>query len=119
MRVWSQGRGAYLPVRVCACVSFWCRLRGLTFRRTLLPEEALLLVGRREGRLETTIHMLFVFFPIAVLWLNGDGVVVDTCLARPFRLLYAPHRPARDVLEGPPDLLGWVGVGDRLLFEPC
>jgi len=88
------------------------------FRRHLLPDEALLLVGRRESRLETAIHMLFVFFPISVFWLDRDGRVVDRTLARPFRPLYVSRQPARDVLEGPPVLLEMIALGDRLTFEP-
>jgi uncharacterized membrane protein (UPF0127 family) len=61
--------------------------------------------------------MLFVFFPIAAVWLDRDGVVVDTRLALPFRPLYVPAAAARDVLEGPPELLAEVSVGDRLRFQ--
>jgi len=115
--VWNETRGQRLPVQARHCASFACRLRGLSFRRRFPPGEALLLVGERENRVETAIHMLFVFFPIAVVWLDGGGRVVDTRLARPFRPAYFPRRPARDILEGPPDLLEWVAVGDRLRFE--
>jgi uncharacterized membrane protein (UPF0127 family) len=62
--------------------------------------------------------MFFVFFPIAVLWLDSDGVVVDRRLALPFRPIYVPQAPARDVLEGPPALLEEVEVDDQLRFEP-
>jgi uncharacterized membrane protein (UPF0127 family) len=98
------------------CASFLWRLRGLTLRRTLGHDEGLLLVGRREGRPETTIHMFLVFFPIAAIWLDRNGRVVDAQLARPFRPLYVPRVPARDVLEGPPALLERVRVGDQLRF---
>lgn len=114
----NRTRGTTLPVRVRRCVSFLCRLRGLTFRRSLPPEEALLLVGGRESRAEAAIHMFFVFFPIAAIWLDRSGRVVDAVLARPFRPFYAPCAPARYVLEGPPELLDMVTVGDRLEFEP-
>jgi uncharacterized membrane protein (UPF0127 family) len=111
----EAGEGPLLE-RVRFCDSFLCRLRGLTFRRRLRENEGLLLVGRRESRADTAIHMFFVFFPIAAVWLNGEGRVVDTKLASPFRPLYVPQAPARDVLEGPPSLLERVQVGDRLRF---
>lgn len=113
----NRTRNTTLPVRVRRCASFLCRLRGLTFRRRLPPGEALLLIGGRESRAETAIHMFFVFFPIAAIWLDQRGKVVDGVLAYPFRPLYAPRAPARDVLEGPPDLLNEVTVGDILEFE--
>ena len=98
--------------RVRLCDSFLCRLRGLTFRRHLGEDEGLLLVGHRESRTDTAIHMFFVFFPIAAVWLNGEGCVVDAKLASPFRPIYVPQAPAKDVLEGPPSLLERVQVGE-------
>jgi uncharacterized membrane protein (UPF0127 family) len=62
--------------------------------------------------------MMFVFFSIAVIWINGEGVVVDARLARPFISVQVPRAPARYVLEGLPALLDQVHVGDRLEFTP-
>ena len=120
MATWVEARNETqdkrLLARVRRCTSFPCRLRGLTFRRPLADDEGLLLVGQREGRVEAAIHMFFVFFPIAAVWLDGEGHVVDAQLAQPFRPLYVPRAPARDVLEGPPALLKRVRMGDRIRF---
>ena len=116
MTVWNETRGNRLLGHVRRCASFLCRLRGLTFRRTLGKDEGLLLVGHRASRADTAIHMFFVFFPIAAIWLDGDGRVVDAQLARPFRPLYVPRAPATDVLEGLPALLDSVQIGDQLRF---
>jgi uncharacterized membrane protein (UPF0127 family) len=105
-----------LARRVRLCDTFGRRLRGLMFRRTLDPDEAYVFVYSREGVTETTIHMFFVFYPIAVLWLDARRRVVDQVLARPFRPYYAPHQAAQYVIEGPPALLEWVQVGDELEF---
>ncbi|MBL7065609.1 MAG: DUF192 domain-containing protein [Anaerolineae bacterium] len=116
MAAWNETQDKRLLGRVRRCATLLCRLRGLTFRRRLGDGEGLLLVGRRENRAGTAIHMFFVFFPIAAVWLDGDGQAVDVRLARPFRPLYVPRAPARDVLEGPPALLERVRIGDRLRF---
>lgn len=113
---WNETRGERL-LRARRCSSFLCRLRGLTFRQTIGDDEGLLLTGSRESRADAAIHMFFVFFPIAVVWLDKNGKIVDTMLARPFRPFYAPCAPARDVLEGPPSLLEKVEIGDRVRFE--
>jgi len=110
--------GAALPLRVRRCDTFLCRLRGLTFRRSLPADEGLLFVESGESRVGTAIHMFFVFFDIGVVWLAADGTVVDTVLAKPFRPYYAPRAPARYYLEGPPALLAWVHVGERLSIRP-
>jgi len=116
LAAWNETQGERLLGRVSRCASFLCRLRGLTFRRHLGDDEGVLLVGRRESRADTAIHMFFVFFPIAAVWLDGGGRVVDVRMAHPFRPLYVPSAPARDVLEGPPGLLERVRIGDQLRF---
>ena len=108
--------GAALPWQVRRCDTFRCRLRGLMFRRALRPQEALLFMENIESRVVTTIHMLFVFFPIGVIWLATDGTVVDKQLARPFRLYYAPRAPAQYYLEAAPEILDAVTLGERLLI---
>jgi uncharacterized membrane protein (UPF0127 family) len=61
--------------------------------------------------------MFFVFFPIAAIWVDESGKVVDAQLARPFRPLYVPKAAARYILEGPPSLLDTIQAGDRVRFE--
>ncbi len=113
-----NGSGDTLPLRVRRCDTFACRLRGLTFRRRVRDDEGLLFVERAESRLGTAIHMFFVFFPIGVLWLDAEGVVVDSVIARPFRPYYAPRAAAKYFVEGPPALVTWVQPGERLRMEP-
>jgi len=110
--------GEVLVPRARWCDAHLCKLRGLTFRRALPPEEGLVLVEARDSRLGAGIHMLCVFFPIAVIWIDSQGDVVDVRLARPFVPAYLPRRPARYILEGVPALLERVQVGDRLEFMP-
>jgi uncharacterized membrane protein (UPF0127 family) len=109
-----QGPGG---VRARWCASFACKLRGLTFRRSLPKDEALLLVESAEGRLNTAIHMWFVFQPLAVIWLNSEPRVVDVRVAQPWRW-YVPRAAARFVLEGPADLTSHFEVGDLVGFDP-
>jgi uncharacterized membrane protein (UPF0127 family) len=74
-------------------------------------------VYERESIAETTIHMLFVFFPIAVLWLDAKKRVVDRAVAKPFRPFYAPKQAAQYFVESVPELLARANVGDRLAFS--
>lgn len=108
--------GEVVAREVVRCDTFWKRGRGLMFRRGLAEDVAYLFVEGREGVAQTTIHMFFVFFPIAVLWLDRERRVVDKVLARPFRPYYAPRRPAQYYVEGDPSLLERVSVGDELDF---
>lgn len=97
--------------------TFFKRLRGLMLRRRLAEGEGLLFTFQRENRGESAIHMFFVGFPIAAVWLNKQGVVVDAKLARPWRPFYAPAQPARFLIEAPPSLLERVTIGERLTFD--
>jgi uncharacterized membrane protein (UPF0127 family) len=113
----NERTGELIARRVTCCDTFWKKGWGLMFRRSLGPDEAYLFVESRESIALTTIHMLFVFFPIAVIWLDNSQQVVDTVLARPFRPYYAPSQPARYFVECVPAALGKVRAGDRLAIS--
>ena len=113
----NQSRPLRATLRVVFCSSYLCRLRGLTFRRRLPEEEGLLLVFGRQSRLDTAIHMLFVFFSLGIVWLNDAHRVVDARLARPWVSFLASRQPARFVLEIHPDRLQEFSIGDEVRFE--
>lgn len=108
--------GEVIATRVKWCNNFLTRGLGLMFRPPLKEHEAYIFVEGRESRSLTTIHMLFVFFPLAVIWLDSTKRVVDTALARPFYPYYAPGLPAQYYVECHPASLDRVDVGDRLEF---
>ena len=109
--------GAVVLPRADWRANFWGHLTGLMFRRHLPDDEGLLFVYGHESVLDTAIHMLFVYFPIATVWLDKNGVVVDKTLAKPWRLSYAPHKPAQYFIEARPALLDRVALGDPLRFD--
>ena len=117
MRLTHKATRHVLLNNVVWCDSFFSRLRGLMFRRALGESEGIVLVETHESRLDTSIHMLFMFFSIAVVWLDCKFRVVDVCLAKPWRLFYAPRTPAQYVIESSPVLLGKISIGDELIFE--
>jgi uncharacterized membrane protein (UPF0127 family) len=105
------------PARVGFCDSFMCRLRGLMFRSRLAPDEGLLLVQSRDSRLDTSIHMFFVPFDLAVFWINSKMEVVDKVIARSWRPAYFPRTDARYILEIHPDRSGDYNIGDVVEFK--
>ena len=94
----SRNEGA---LRIKYCDTFLTQLRGLTFRSDLPRDEGLLLVGKRDSRLDSSIHMFFVPFDIAAIWLDENYQVVHKVLAKSWRPYYASPQAARYVLEGP------------------
>lgn len=75
-----------------------------------------MLVEGRDSRVDTAIHMLFVYMDLAVIWINSEKIVVDTVLARAWRPAYAPRQAARYILEIHPDRLEEFKIGDHIEF---
>lgn len=105
------------PVRAIYCDSFLCQLRGLTFRRELAPYEGLLLVQKRDSRVDAAIHMFFMYIDIAVIWFNQNGTVVDRVHAKRWQPAYIPAQPARYVLETHVNRLQDFQLGEQLHLE--
>jgi uncharacterized membrane protein (UPF0127 family) len=76
----------------------------------------LLLVHPMDSVALSAIHMFFVFFPIAAVWIESGGRVVEARIAKPWRPYYAAPSPARYVLESSPEILDRIKVGDEVDF---
>ncbi len=113
----NQNRPLSSPLQAKYCDSFLSRLRGLMFRRALAREEGLLLVQSHDSRVDSSIHMLFVFMDLGVVWIDSRGKVVDAVLARAWHLMYAPREAARYVLEIHPERLKEFHIGDQVGFS--
>ena len=103
--------------RIKYCDTFLTQLRGLTFRPRLTLDEGLLLVGTRDSRLDSSIHMLFVAFDLSVIWINSEMKVVDKVIAKSWRPAYFSKQPARYVLEIHPERWGDYEIGDAVQFK--
>jgi hypothetical protein len=114
-----QNRTHSLPTSLTAawCDSFLCKLRGLTWRRELPQDWGLLLVERADSRINTAIHMMFVFFDLGIVWINDAQYVVDVQLAHPWFSFLVPSKPARYILEIHPDRLVEFNIGDEVAFD--
>lgn len=104
-------------LQVKYCDTFLTQLRGFTFRSRLAREEGLILVGKRDSRLDSSIHMLFVSFDLSVIWINSAMQVVDKVLAKSWRPAYFSKQPARYVLEIHPERWGDFEIGDAVEFK--
>jgi len=105
------------PAQVGYCDTFLCKLRGLMFRTRLSLNEGLLLVEKRDSRLDTSIHMFFVPFDLAVFWINSEMTVVDKVIARSWHPAYFPKADAKFTLEIHPDRFGDYEIGDKVEFK--
>ena len=113
-----QNKNRPLPgaLQVKFCDTFLTQLRGFTFRSGIPRDEGLVLVGTRDARLDSSIHMLFVPFDLSVIWINSSMQVVDKVLAKSWRPAYFSKAPARYVLEIHPERWGDFEIGDGVEF---
>ncbi len=84
------------------------------FEEHIGSHNGILLKMEQLSRLNSSIHMLFMNFDIAVIWLDENLVVVDTTLAKRWHLYYAPSKPAVSVVETHPARLDDFRMGDQL-----
>jgi uncharacterized membrane protein (UPF0127 family) len=115
--VQNKSRTITEPLQVRYCDTFFTQLRGFTLRSHLAPEEGLVLVGKRDSRLDSSIHMLFVSFDLSVIWINSAMQVVDKVLAKSWRPAYFSRQPARYVLEIHPERWEDFEIGDGVEFK--
>ena len=113
----NKNRKIDSPPRVKYCDTFLTQLRGLTFRSRLTRDEGLILVGTRDSRLDSSIHMLFVAFDLTVIWINSEMQVVDKIIAKSWRPAYFSKQPARYVLEIHPERWGDYEIDDTVQFK--
>jgi hypothetical protein len=102
------------PLQMKMCTGFFDRFRGLMFNKDLGENECIILDEGAESKINTSIHMFFMFFDIAAVWADKNWKVVDVKLARKWNPYYAPSYPARFVLEA---RAGWFSLfhkGDQL-----
>ena len=96
------------------CESFFSRLRGLMFAKEISPDGGIVMDEKVPSRMNAAIHMLFMNFYIAVIWLDRDLVVVDKVLAKPWALAYVPKKAARYVVELHASRLNDFADGDQI-----
>jgi uncharacterized membrane protein (UPF0127 family) len=95
------------------CRSIFCKAFGLMFR-TNKPKDALVFAFDNERI--AALHMLFVFFPIDVLFLDKNKKVVDIKKDfKPFSY-YSPKARAMYVVELPTGVVGKTKIGDKISF---
>lgn len=87
------------------------------FAKEIHLNSGILLSSKNESRLDSAIHMLFMNFDLAVIWLDKNLTVVDLCLAKKWRSFYFPAKPAMYVLETHPAHLKNFRLGDQLMLQ--
>jgi hypothetical protein len=108
-------KNALLSQNIKHCSSFFSKCKGLMFSKKL-TDNALLFHFPSEKR--HSLHMLFVFYPIDVLWLNQNRKVVEMKQSfKPFTFA-TPKKPAKFIIELPENTIknSKTEIGDSVEF---
>ncbi|MBI2139835.1 DUF192 domain-containing protein [Candidatus Woesearchaeota archaeon] len=114
MKILNATKQHLLSENACQCRSLWAKARGLMFSR---EPRALIFPFTPERKV--SFHMLFVFFPIDIIFLDRDKVVIELKENfRPFtfcttkeKIAYAIEVPAGGIKQS------GSSVGDQFTFS--
>jgi uncharacterized membrane protein (UPF0127 family) len=87
------------------------------FTKNLPEDQGLLLVQSSDSKVNSSIHMMFMWMDLAVIWINSDFKVVDRVLAHRWKLAYFPRSAAKFVLETGTSHIDEFNIGDKVCFE--
>ncbi|HJX05668.1 MAG TPA: DUF192 domain-containing protein [Candidatus Nanoarchaeia archaeon] len=110
----NQTRNFVIIKKSKLCKSIFSKARGFMFFFKK-PDYALAFIFNCEVRAE--LHMMFVFFPIDVLFLDKSKKVVDIKKNfKPF-CYYAPKVRSQYVIELPAGFAGKTRIKDRIIMK--
>jgi len=107
--------GTRIATRIEYAVGAVCKMRGLMFRRDIPDDYAMIFVFSKPG--DVSVHTLFMRFPIDVIFLNKDKIIIDIARLDP----WTGYRHVRDVAyfiemnAGTKERCG-LACGSRLVF---
>ena len=94
----------------------WRRFKGLMFERKKNFDYALIFELHSETKIGASIHMMFVFFPIDIVYLDSGKKIVDKTTVKPWILNYTPKQASKYFIELPVGKVN-VKIGDKLDWE--
>ncbi len=101
-------------IHVKICDSFFSRFKGLMFDKSIAQDEGILLIQESENRMNAAIHMYFMNFDIAVFWLDNELKVIDKKIARKWKSILIPSKPAKYIFETHPDNIKKIQMGETI-----
>ncbi|MBT3583091.1 hypothetical protein HN924_00065 [Candidatus Woesearchaeota archaeon] len=115
MYITNETKAKVLAKKIRLCDNLWSSMRGLMLRDELKKGEALLIDLHKNKN--ASIHMFLVGFPIDVIWLNSEKLVVDTAEDVKPNTITNPSKFARYIIELPKGTLKEKPVSFRDRFS--
>ena len=96
----------------------WKKTKGLMFEDKAKFDYALVFDLGRESQMSATIHMMFVFFPIDVVYTDNEKKVVDIVKGlKPFTPSYTPKARSYYFVELPEGKASDIAINDILEWK--
>ncbi len=92
----------------------WQKMKGLMFEDKKKFNYALIFEAPKESKIGCSVHMIFVFFPIDIIFLNKEKKVVDKITLQPFTPNYTPKKPAKYFIEMPQGKAEKIKIGNKI-----
>ena len=117
IRKLSGDFGSFNKLEAWYFESFFNRLQGLMFKKKISNNQAGLFINKNENIMDSTIHMLFMNFDIAVFWIDRLNTIVDKKIAKKWGLIYYPEVKSQKILETHTDIYDKLQIGDKIIIE--
>jgi len=112
-----SGSGKTIMKKTRLADTFPKKLKGLMFEKKKNFDYALIFELPLETRIGASVHMMFVFFPIEIVYLDSKKKVVDKATLNPWTLNYTPKKPAKYFVEMPKRQGKKIRLGEKLGWE--
>ncbi len=115
MKLKNITKNKILINKIKLCKNFLNKSIGLILHKKL-NDKGLVFICKKEKK--KSLHMIFVFFPIDVLYLNKNKRVIEMKKNfKPFSF-YIPEKKAKYILELPEGTIGKTKteIGDKIKF---
>jgi uncharacterized protein len=116
MKLTNTSSNKTIASKIKFCNSFLSKAKGLMFSKPI-KDECIIMLFIKETNV--TIHMLFVFFPIDIIFLDKQKKIIQTKEnARPFTTIVRSKNKVSYVVELPAFTISRTKtrVGDKLSF---
>ncbi len=110
----SGANGKIICKKTKFAKTFFEKFKGLMLESEKNFDYALIFTLGYKTRIRASVHMLFVFFPIDIIFLDENKKVVDKATLKPWTLNYTPKKPAKYFIELPKKLGNKIKIGDKL-----
>jgi len=103
--------------KVRHAISFAEQAKGLMFEQKRNFDYCLIFRLPFETRTGASVHMMFVFFPIDIIYLDAQKRINEIARLKPWRLNFTPRKPAKWLIELPAGKAKGLKAGWKLEWE--